>query len=447
MNAVTKIGCLVLSLSVLGCGRERVELPAPESTSVGTPVSGGTVASAMIGAAGGSLSSGDGRLAVNIPAGALAANAMISITPISNTAHSGIGAAYRLAGVETFQQPVTLTFSYVDADLKGTAAEALDVAFQTEEGFWQVAPSKAVVDPIAKTVQVTTTHFSDWSLYSQLRLVPASATLKVNQARVFEVHLCVAWVDGRASMDRSDKTFACRAVQAWFAARSVSDWTVDGIRGGNATVGTIFDDVEKGGYAAPSKKPSPDTVTVKAKVSHWSDPGRVYFPSAEVTITEEDPKHVLDVSATYAMQGQLLTTFVKGNVVDDGVKFQLQFPITGDETPPFVNQRGGDVSGLMETRVGCINPTSSGVWDELNVSSVVLSGNFVTLSGSKSTSAITLGVGEGDCAVDTRVEPAKTTSSGVMITLPTQLFTSTTPPATPISVTQDGWTLTFTTVR
>ncbi|HEY1088624.1 MAG TPA: hypothetical protein VGE37_13055, partial [Archangium sp.] len=65
----------------------------------------------------------------------------------------------------------------------------------------------------------------------------------------------------------------------------------------------------------------------------------------------------------------------------------------------------------------------------------------------KSTSAITLGVGEGDCAVDTRVEPAKTTSSGVMITLPAQLFTSTEPPATPISVTQDGWTLTFTTVR
>lgn len=402
----------------------------------------------MIGASGGTLSSADNRLTVKVPAGALAAETRLSISPISNTAHGGIGTAYRLEGTETFAQPVSLSFTFTDAEIANTAPEFLDVAFQTTDGFWQLADS-VTVDASAKTITASTTHFSDWSVFSRLKLIPASARVKVDGAKVFELSLCAAWGIRSKPDDVTDRTFSCRAFgpSSVYGAQVTGSWAVNGVVGGNSTIGTIFDDIQRGGYAAPSKKPSPDTVTVSVQITNPVKPQEKGRLSSTVTITEEEPKQLLDVTATYAQQGQLLTAFVKGNVRDDGVTFQLQFPITGDEMPTFVNQLGGGVTGLMDTRVGCINPTSSGVWDELNVSSVVLSGNFVTLSGTKSTSAITLGVGEGDCAVDTRVEPVKTTSSGVMITLPTQLFTSTTPPATPISVTQDGWTLTFTTVR
>jgi hypothetical protein len=75
---------------------------------------------------------------------------------------------------------------------------------------------------------------------------------------------------------------------------------------------------------------------------------------------------------------------------------------------------------------------------------VTLSGSFITVAGARSQPAITRGAGEGDCAVDTFVEPAKTETDGLMIGLPSELLGKT-PPAGPVTSTQGSWTLTFTT--
>src|SRR5258706_4999451 len=81
----------------------------------------GPAVEATIGPAGGALGSGDGKVTVSIPAGALAADTTISIQPFTNTAPGGRGLSYRFApsGV-VFSAPVQITFSFTDADLIGS---------------------------------------------------------------------------------------------------------------------------------------------------------------------------------------------------------------------------------------------------------------------------------------------------------------------------------------
>jgi hypothetical protein len=445
MNAKV-VGALLFAVFVTSCAPALEPLPTPEATAVGEPLSGMSTASATIGAAGGSLVSTDNRLTVRIPAGALAADATISIAPISNKAHGGIGAAYRLSGAETFAQPVSLTFAFNDADLEGSAPGLLDVAFQTDDGFWALADS-VTVDAAAKTITASTTHFSDWSIFSRLRLSPNSARLKVNQARVFELTLCAAWAKGARPEDRTDRSFSCRPIGTWYGAKVASNWSVDGVAGGNSTIGTIFPDIEKGGYAAPAKKPSPDTVTVSVDVTNPGDPSDVVKLQSQVTITEEDEPQVIDVSATYSQPGQRLIEFVRGDVTDEGFTFRMRFPLDVDETLVPMNRGGGGVSRLVDDRQGCVGPTALTTWDELSVGSIFLAGADLYIQGTKTTSSIKLGVGEGDCAVDTRTVDAKTESVAMQVLLPQVFFTSTTFPDVPVVETKNGWTFTYTLVR
>src|SRR5450759_2420723 len=162
--------------------------PSPTATAVGVP--NGSATSATIGAAGGSVSTPDGKIALTIPAGALASNTVISIQPLTNMAHGKIGAAYRLTpDGQTFLKPVTLTFTYTDEDLLGTAAEFLGAAFQTAAGYWQWAGA-ATVDTTAKTVSVSSSHFSDWSNVKGLQIRPPKKTVKVSGSVGLQVKVC-----------------------------------------------------------------------------------------------------------------------------------------------------------------------------------------------------------------------------------------------------------------
>ena len=157
----------------------RPSAPAPEATDVGVPV--GAAATATVGASGGQLRSPDGKFTLSVPAGALAANTSLTIQPITNTAHGGRGTAYLLGpSGQAFQRPVTLTFAYTDEDVSGTAPEALAIAFQTGERYWQLADTTS--DAAAKTLTVRTTHFSAWSVVTRLRLAPAAAKVGVGKS-------------------------------------------------------------------------------------------------------------------------------------------------------------------------------------------------------------------------------------------------------------------------
>jgi hypothetical protein len=149
--------------------------PAPvnqagEITPVGTPA--GEAITANIGPAGGSIESEDKRIRIDIPAGALASSQTISVQPITNHCPSGQAEAFRLTphGLQ-FAKPATITFQYTDSDLEGTFAEALAIAWQTDEGVWQTFAANQV-DTLSKQLSVQTTHFSDWGIFKSVFIDP-----------------------------------------------------------------------------------------------------------------------------------------------------------------------------------------------------------------------------------------------------------------------------------
>ncbi|WP_109698034.1 hypothetical protein [Chitinophaga deserti] len=141
----------------------------PVMTGKGVP-DGSAATQKSIGAAGGTLTSVDGLLTLTVPAGAFTSNQNVSIQRISNLNPSAAGPAFRLLpeGV-TFAKPVSITFKCPDTDSTIFAPEYLRGSYQKANGGWWKLPG--TINTTARTVTVQTTHFSDWSAVSDLKLV------------------------------------------------------------------------------------------------------------------------------------------------------------------------------------------------------------------------------------------------------------------------------------
>ncbi|NLR58404.1 hypothetical protein HGH93_09860 [Chitinophaga polysaccharea] len=142
----------------------------------GTPV--GEAVHATIGPAGGTLTTTDGRMKLEVPAGAVTKETDFTIQPVTNTLPGSPGNAYRLLPEgQTFTKPVTLSFHYNDNDLEGTAVQVLFLAFQSNDGIWRCIPQTAL-DETAHTLTAKTTHFSDWAPFAEFWLNVANHELK-----------------------------------------------------------------------------------------------------------------------------------------------------------------------------------------------------------------------------------------------------------------------------
>ncbi len=116
----------------------------PDVTAVGAPA--GNLVSKTIGAAGGIITSTDGRVDLIIPAGALSGDVAISIQPITNECPGGIGLAYDLQPNGTkFLTPATLILHYTDDDVNGTDPLLVNLAFQDSLDQWEVNVVKDVI--------------------------------------------------------------------------------------------------------------------------------------------------------------------------------------------------------------------------------------------------------------------------------------------------------------
>ncbi|WP_052351882.1 hypothetical protein [Deinococcus pimensis] len=243
---------------------------APQSSPVGTPV--GTPTRQTIGVAGGSLSTPDGKVRLDIPAGALSADQTVSVQEISNTAPAGAGRAYRLTpeGL-TFAKPVRLTFGYSDEDTVGSAPQALSVGYQDHAGVWRMyrEPTR---DLTARTISVETNHFSDWSKLQGMQLQPLQAEVRVGQS----VNLAVVSCTDDSDLDPDELTVpmpagsACGPAVTAFTARN---WSVNGAAGGGGG-GTVVDAGGRMGravYTAPATKPARNPVAVSVAVNDLSE--------------------------------------------------------------------------------------------------------------------------------------------------------------------------------
>ncbi len=223
------------------------------ATEVGTPV--GDKITKDIGPAGGTLVSPDGRMTLTVPPSALTKTIAFSIQPITNKAEGGLGLAYRLEpDGATFPTPLELSLRYDDKDLEGTAPEQLTLTYQDKERKWRELKAEKL-DEDAKTFTFSTTHFTDTSAFAKIKIVPATATLRVGESLKLEVTGCRKEVEGWDYKVRKFFGYDNRNCHIGYETNMPFAWTVD--------VGTLTGGrVNPVLYTAPVKKPSPNIATV-----------------------------------------------------------------------------------------------------------------------------------------------------------------------------------------
>ncbi len=229
--------------------------PEPQATAPGVPNGAATVET--IGAAGGTLVSSDGSFSIDVPAGALASDTDITIQPITNTAWGGFASGYRLTpdGL-TFAQPVDLVYEIAAEDLEGTHPDFVELAYQDDEGFWHII-NDATYDPNFRTIGVQTTHFTDFSSLHGLQIRPASATV----GTLGTVTLNVRYCDNVTEDEITTLLYSCGDELATLG--TFSNWSVNGISGGNASVGRVVELANgQARYTAPGSVPQNNPVAV-----------------------------------------------------------------------------------------------------------------------------------------------------------------------------------------
>lgn len=247
-------------------------------TAAGIPI--GAPVSKVIGAQGGFLESPDHHLTVTFPASALTTSTTITLQPITNTAHGGVGNGYRLEpdGI-TFpaQASVTLTFQYSDSEVLDNSdtpipvPELLGVDTQDAQGYWSPV-GEVVIDTTGRTVSVQTTHFTEFAkrfgiVYAKNRLVKAGQN---------------------ANFSYYAKGFQDRLVK-------VGPWKVQTVVGGSSVYGTfarIPDERDRlfiGRYQAPAKFPPRNPVDLEVAVELKKADGtplRFVLPTTVTIVTD-----------------------------------------------------------------------------------------------------------------------------------------------------------------
>lgn len=166
----------------------------------------GTITTKTIGVEGGIVKSNNGKITLNIPAGALTANTTIGIEEMENTAPLSCGNSFKLTpdGL-TFSKPVSLTLKYSDVDIDGTMTEALSIATQSD-GIW-VANQKAEVNIETNTISLPIKHFSDWGMIAFLKvlMIPGDKELGRGQSIDFRITTYKDVTDKKKSRDEEFK--------------------------------------------------------------------------------------------------------------------------------------------------------------------------------------------------------------------------------------------------
>jgi len=233
-------------------------------TAVGAPL-GAVVASSRIGAAGGRLDAPDYGLAVIVPPGAFASEQLVTLQPIENKAPGARGPAWRIEphGVVA-SKPITLEWLPSQAERNGT--RQLRIATQGADGIWRSRKAGSDSEGLVRT---TTTHFSDWSLVAGAQLRPGAADVGLNQSQELTVLICGRGDD--AAMPGEMQHFACDSDGRIPLATDA--WSVNGVAGGSAAVGTLSgnDTAQRSArsYRAPAALPAQNPVAVSVR---YDDP-------------------------------------------------------------------------------------------------------------------------------------------------------------------------------
>src|SRR5262249_9591400 len=152
----------------------------------------------------------------------------------------------------------------------------LAITFQDASGYWHVPPDQSA-DAAAGTVSVATSHFSDWSLLQDVQIQPSSASVRNDTSQALSLIVCLR---EEQAMQSDGPRYICREGES--RRYAVSAWMVNGITGGNATLGTIASAGPGSAiFQAPHRAPKPNTVQVAAELHGGTAKALVF---ASVTI-------------------------------------------------------------------------------------------------------------------------------------------------------------------
>lgn len=225
----------------------------PSVTPVGT--NDGTAVTKTIGSAGGGITSTDGQIELIIPAGALAANTDITVQPITNNAPNGRGKAYRCTpdGLQ-FAKDITIKLHYDEEEAALTKPEYMQAAYQTIDGTWKLIEN-ITNDVATKTVMAKVNHFTDFSGFDVMRLLPASLYLKPSASGNLEISYAGLTPDNFLS-------FAIALLQ------QPAVWKVNDVTNGNSTHGTIQATAPvKATYTAPASAPVINPAMISVEIN------------------------------------------------------------------------------------------------------------------------------------------------------------------------------------
>lgn len=115
----------------------------------------------------------DGRITLEVPAGAMAKGTQISLRESSARfpdSTSVLNSFELLPTGTTFKKPVNLIINYDDDFLKGNSPSNVGIAFSDDANNKWYAQLNGSIDTVKKTISLKITHFSHWSIFSCFHL-------------------------------------------------------------------------------------------------------------------------------------------------------------------------------------------------------------------------------------------------------------------------------------
>ncbi|WP_159729920.1 hypothetical protein [Sphingobacterium sp. 18053] len=220
----------------------------------GMPI--GNAVTKIIGPSGGSITSPDGKISLEIPPGAVNSNTQFVIQPITKTLETATGPAYRLSPEHvTFQKDIKIEMKYTEEDLLGTNEDFLYLTSQNQEGFFYRSVLTNI-DKATNTLWTNTRHFSDWYIERIFTVVSNKKLLEANEEAAILLFFTETFPDGQLKTGEAEKI------------NNVS-WFVNGpgeVKGIENT--GPYQTLVKAVYKAPASIPEPKIIAVGGQIKN-----------------------------------------------------------------------------------------------------------------------------------------------------------------------------------
>jgi len=165
----------------------QVDSSSATPTAVGQPI--GAPVTKVIGPAGGTVTTLDGKIALIFPAGTVKQETALTVQPSENKAPNGVGEAFTISPNLRIEQGITVIYYYQDEEMNGASVDALGIAYQTSHQGW-LQTKVVTVDKAKKTITTQIKEEGCWAIFATYYLDPKQAAVGVSES--LEINLLKA---------------------------------------------------------------------------------------------------------------------------------------------------------------------------------------------------------------------------------------------------------------